>query len=165
MSVLLTSSNAWRVLKIAFAVEPACLATVKRLFTMVSTKSIGGLNINREIEDDHQTSAYLICAAASSSVTVIVIVDDEFSSWVFARTGGSADGANSINGVGSASGATVEKDTLERLSLSLKKQSTRRRKRMNIFGTRTDEVLQFGISRSTDEARSVGSSCERTKLD
>ena len=73
---------------------------------------------------------FVRAAVSSSSVTVIVIVDDEFSSWVLARTGGSADdwlldGANSISGVGSVSGATGEKDKLRRLSLSLRKQSTR----------------------------------------
>lgn len=94
---------ACKVLKMALAVEPACLATLKRLVTTVSTKSKGGLN-NKDWENEVKVEIYFVRGDLGRSSLLINGV-----------------GVKSINGVSVGLGKMGNGEFMktERLSLSV----------------------------------------------
>lgn len=95
---------ACNVLNIALAVEPACLATLKRLVTTVSTKSKGGLN-KEGLGNKKKIGIYFVRGDFGRSSLLINGV-----------------GVKSINGVSAGLGkiGNGEFMKVERLSLSVK---------------------------------------------
>lgn len=96
---------ACNVLNIALAVEPACLATLKRLVTTVSTKSKGGLNKEGLGNKKKKIGIYFVRGDFGRSSLLINGV-----------------GVKSINGVSAGLGkiGNGEFMKVERLSLSVK---------------------------------------------